>query len=252
MQLKWHGTAAVEVIGESGRLLFDPFVPLKSTGMNVRIEDYDGYDTIFVTHGHVDHIYHIPEIVRRNPDVRVYCTQTPYITLRKRGVPKKNLTGIRYGQKLSVNGFTVSVLHGRHAILPKPSPALLLEMLRNPHRRNLPFLLWEHRSCPENDETVFYLIEAEGKKVAVMGSLNLREDIQYPVNADLLVLPYNGWTDNYPPAVSIIRRLKPKRVVLDHYDESFPPFTRPVDLTPVTDEYPELVRPMELGAMEEV
>jgi L-ascorbate metabolism protein UlaG (beta-lactamase superfamily) len=73
---------------------------------------------------------------------------------------------------------------------------------------------------------VFYQIEAEGKTVAVMGSLNLRKDTEYPAGADLLVLPYNGWTDNYPPAVRVIRRLKPKHVLLDHYDESFPPFTR--------------------------
>ncbi len=37
------------------------------------------------------------------------------------------------------------------------------------------------------------------------------------------------------------------RVLLDHYDESFPPFTRPVDLKPIMNRYPGLVRPMELG-----
>ena len=252
MQLKWHGTASVEVINASGRLLFDPFVPLKSSGIDVRMEDYDGFDTIFVTHGHIDHIYNIPEIVSRNPEVRVYCTRTPYKTLRKRGVPRENLKGIRYGQKLAVNGFSVYVLHGRHAVLPKASPSLILQMLRSPHRKNLPFLLWEHKHCPENDETVFYQIESEGKRVAVMGSLNLREDVKYPQGADLLVLPYNGWEDNFPPAVQVVERLKPKRVLLDHYDESFPPFTRPVDLSPVMERYPGLVRPMELGTDEQV
>lgn len=252
MQLKWHGTAAVEAICASGRILFDPFVPLRGSGIDVRIEDYDGFDTIFVTHGHVDHIYNIPEIVRRNPDVCVYCTRTPYRTLQKRGVGKKNLTLIRFGQTLSVHGFTIRVLHGRHAILPKASPSLALEMLRSPHRRNLPFLLKEHLRSRENDETVFFQIEADGKTIAVMGSLNLRKDTEYPAGADLLVLPYNGWTDNYPPAVRAIRRLKPKRVLLDHYDESFPPFTRPVDLTPLLEKYPGRVRPMKLDVTEQV
>lgn len=247
MQLKWHGTAAVEVISDSGRILFDPFVPLKSSGIDVRIEDYDGFDTIFVTHGHVDHIYNIPEIAARNPDVMIYCTKTPYQTLRARGVSRDNLTEISYGQRMLVHGFSVCVMHGRHAVLPKASPSLVLEMLRSPHRGNLPFLLREHLRCHENDETVFYQIEADGESAAVMGSLNLREEVDYPQNMDLLVLAYNGWTDNYPPAVQVIMRLKPKCVLLDHYDESFPPFTRPVDLKPIMNRYPGLVRPMELG-----
>ena len=252
MQLKWHGTAAVEIISDSGRILFDPFVPLKSSGIDVRIEDYDGFDTIFVTHGHVDHIYNLPEIAVRNPAVRIYCTKTPYQTLRRRGVPKDNLRKIRYGQSWLVNGVLIHALHGRHAVLPKASPLLALEMLRSPHRGNLPFLLREHLRCHENDETVFYQIEADGKSAAVMGSLNLREEVDYPQNMDLLVLPYNGWTDNYPPAVQVIERLKPKRVLLDHFDESFPPFTRPVDLKPLLEKYPGRVRPMKLDITEQV
>ena len=60
-----------------------------------------------------------------------------------------------------------------------------------------------------------------------MGSMNLREDEAYPKNADLLVLPYNGWEDNFPPAARIIERLNPKRIVLTHYDDTFPPVTMP-------------------------
>ena len=207
---------------------------------------------VALTHGHVDHIYNLPEIAARNPNVRIYCTKTPYQTLRRRGVPKDNLRKIRYGQSWLVNGVLIHALHGRHAVLPKASPLLALEMLRSPHRGNLPFLLREHLRCPENDETVFYQIEADGKSAAVMGSLNLREEVDYPQNMDLLILPYNGWTDNYPPAVQVIERLKPKRVLLDHFDESFPPFTRSVDLKPLLEKYPGRVRPMKLDITEQV
>ena len=110
----------------------------------------------------------------------------------------------------------------------------------------------ENRVCVENDETVFYLIEADGKKLSLMGSMNLRPDEEYPVGTDLLVLPYNGWDDNFPPAVRTIDRLKPKRVVLDHYDDTFPPVTMPIDLSPILEKYPGAVTAMKLKAEEEV
>ena len=79
-----------------------------------------------------------------------------------------------------------------------------------------------------------------------MGSMNLREEIDYPAGADVLVLPYNGWPDNLPPAKAIIERLRPKTVLLDHWDDTFPPLTTPVDTAPVVDAFPGLVTPMVL------
>ena len=252
MRLVWHGTASVEMISSSGRILFDPFVPLRGSVVRVRPEDFAGIGDIFLTHGHLDHIVSIPELVRREPSARVYCTKTPYETLLGKGVPEKNLRRIEYGQCRNAGGFAVRVYHGRHAELPGASFSRVAYMLRSPHRGNLPTIIRENRICRENDETVFYQIEAEGKSVSLMGSLNLREEIAYPENADLLILPYNGWEDNFPPAVGAIRRLKPKRVLLDHYDDTFPPVTRPLDLSPILRAYAGLAAPMELGRTEEV
>ena len=108
-----------------------------------------------------------------------------------------------------------------------------MSFIRSPGRGNIPYIAKENRRCRENDETLFYHIESEGRTVFLMGSLNLRDDTEYPSGADLLILPYNGWTDNYPPAVSAIERLKPKRVLLDHYDVTFPPLTKKLDLAPI-------------------
>ena len=252
MHLIWHGTASVEVVCSSGRMLFDPFVPLKGSTSDVGIGDFDGIPFIFVTHGHIDHIVSIPEIVRRNPSVAVYCTRTPFRTLAGKGVPEENLRQIEYGQVLRVGGFTIEVFHSRHAVLPKPGLPYAVSMLRSPYRGNLPYILREHLRCRENGESVFYQVEADGRSLSLMGSLNLREDTGYPVGADLLVLPYNGWEDNYPPAVRAIERLSPKRVVLDHYDDTFPPVTQPVDLSPILHRYAGLVTPLQPGKEEQI
>ena len=252
MRLVWHGTASIEIICSSGRILFDPFVPLKGSDTDVRPEDFDGFTDIFVTHGHLDHIASIPEIVARNPSAVVWCTRTPFRTLSRKGVPKSSLRRIGYRQELSVGGFRVTVFHARHAVLPRVSLSRAAAVLRSAHRGNLPYILREHIRCRENDETVLYLIEADGQSISLMGSLNLRDDVEYPVGSDLLVLPYNGWEDNLPPAVRVIERLKPERVLLDHFDDTFPPITVPIDLSPVLRRYGGLAAPMKPGKAEEI
>ncbi|MBR2666550.1 MAG: MBL fold metallo-hydrolase [Oscillospiraceae bacterium] len=252
MKVIWHGTAAIETACSGGRILFDPFVPLRGADTQMPPETFDGFSDIFVTHGHFDHIMSLPAIAARNPDVRIHCTKTPYETLRKKGVPENSLRLLSFGQTVSANGFLLHVLRGKHAVLPSASPARLWYALRSPYRGNLPRILRENRLCRENDETVFYQLEADGRTVSLMGSLNLREEADYPVRSDLLVLPYNGWEDNYPPAVRVIERLQPKRVVLDHWDDAFPPLTMPVDLSPILARYPDRISPMTPGRAEEL
>ena len=112
MEIRWFGTASVEIRSESGHILFDPFVPLAGSDVNVKLEDFDGCTAIFVTHGHFDHIVNIPEIQKRNPGARIYCTKTPYHTLAKKCVPKDALRLIGFGQTVEAEGFTVRTFHG--------------------------------------------------------------------------------------------------------------------------------------------
>lgn len=102
----------------------------------------------------------------------------------------------------------------------------------------------ENRRCKEKGETVFYDIEAEGKRIDILGSLNLRDDAEYPTGCDLLIMAYNGWKDNLPPAVRVIERLQPKKVFLDHYDDTFPPLTGKIDLAPILKKYAGKVKPL--------
>lgn len=249
-EIKWHGTASIEMKNQSGRILFDPFVPLRGSTVSVSIEDYEGINDIFITHGHLDHIVSIPALFQRNPNIRIHCTQTPYKTLVKKGIPESNLVQITFGSEMSVHNFKLKAYHGKHAILPGPSRQRISYMLNSPARGNLSFIIKENCLCREKGETVFYEIEAEGKRISLMGSLNLREEIDYPTGSDLLILPYSGWEDNYPPAVKSIERLKPKRILLDHYDDTFPPVTQPVDLSLILQKYEGRIKAMQLNQTE--
>ncbi|MCR5576458.1 MAG: MBL fold metallo-hydrolase [Oscillospiraceae bacterium] len=247
MELIWHGTASMEAVCGQGRLLFDPFVPLKGSSVKTCIADYDGFSDIFVTHCHLDHVVDLPEIAERNPDTVIHCTQAAFDALRKKGVPEKNLSLLRYGDRRDVNGFAVRVFHGRHAVLPKLDARRVLSWIKSPARRNVPYMYRENRACRERDETVCYQLEAEGKSVFLLGSMNLRDEVTYPTGADVLVLPYAGWVDNLPPAVRVIERLQPKRVLLDHWDDTFPPLSSWVDTAPLVRRYPDLVTALTHG-----
>lgn len=246
MEILWHSTACIELRNASGRLLFDPFRPLKGSNIHVDADTFDDFSDIFITHGHFDHIAYIPAIYRRNPTVMIHCTKTPYNTLRRKGIPEENLHLIAPDQTFHINGFTVSTYPGKHAVLPKAS-SRMMSILTSPHVLHMRWILQQHIQCRENQETLFYQVMSEGCQVSLMGSLNLCEDVSYPTQSDALILPYNGWDDNYPMAVVSIYRLNPRRVLLDHYDNAFPPLTQPLDITPILNYDPERVEALKLN-----
>ena len=94
---------------------------------------------------------------------------------------------------------------------------------------NMPRIVRGFLRYPEKGETVVFSIEGEGRRVMVLGSLNLAEDETYPEGADLLVLPYQGTSDLLTPALSIVERLRPRAVLLDHFDDTFPPISADIE-----------------------
>ena len=104
-------------------------------------------------------------------------------------------------------------------------------------------LLFRNHTYAEGDETLAYLIETGGKKILVLGSLALREETEYPKYVDMLVLPYQGATDLVSAALAILARIEPRTVLLDHFDDAFPPISRRIDTKPLKkaleEYYPE-------------
>lgn len=144
MHLIWHGTASVEIVSGPDRILFDPFVTLPGAEIKTEIGEFDGFPEIFVTHGHFDHIASLPEIVRRNPEVRIYCTSVPLATLVRKGVDRNNLRELAFGQEIRTGGFEILPMHGKHARLPRPDMGRLSYVLKSPARGNIPRILKDH------------------------------------------------------------------------------------------------------------
>ena len=99
------------------------------------------------------------------------------------------------------------------------------------YHSNLPIIIKNHLKCHENGETVCYFVKTDNKKLLFMGSMALDKNTIYPKNVDYLILAYQGRSDLDKKIVPIIDKIKPKSIILSHFDNSFPPVSKDVDIS---------------------
>ena len=287
------GTAAFALESGNMKLLFDPFLELAGGTTPAREEDFREYDTIFVTHCHFDHLYEAEELVGQGKkNTTLFCTKQCCDTLEGFLEDLSNVVQIRPGETYDLYNsvgtspclpaadanrsagaghcsdcavpfpgepgrIEITVLKGRHIEFQRrhiPDTMSPARMIR--YAGNLPFLFWANRTFREAGEIVAFDVKAEGKELLILGSLALDPDESYPEGADVLVLPYQGNNDLPARAEEVLSRLRPRSVVLSHFDNAFPPMSRDTDLRPLkklmTEKYPEIrtVKPTAFRAME--
>ena len=228
IRITWYGTASVRIAAGSSQLLIDPFFPFRDSRVIVPSDAFDSCSHIIISHGHFDHIGSIPEIVRSH--TAVYCTKAPYRTLIRKGVDKNNLHLIRESSVFSVGDIRITAYKGRHirlSILEILKAVFSKRFLR--YRKGIIRKLVQFASCLEKKETLCYMIEAHDKRILILGSLALADDVAYPIGADLAFFPYQGAVNLCQTAMEVYERIRPKAVLLTHFDDTFPPFSSDID-----------------------
>ena len=231
MRLMWMGTASLLFAEGDEVVAFDPFpgIPIDSLrGQKRTVPDAALYlraGNVFATHGHFDHILFIPALYGRT-DTVIHATATPCETLQSAGFPAERLHTIAPGWEGAVGPFRLRALQGRHCRFDAPIIARTLFRRRLwQHLPHMLRLLSLNRQHPENGETLFYELTDGRVRVQILGSLGLDAGTDYPTGADWLILPFQGRSDLSASALPIVERLAPKAVLLDHYDDSFPPMS---------------------------
>ena len=231
MRLTWLGTASLLFAEGDAVAAFDPFPGIPPDSLNGQARTlpdaalYRRAGNVFVTHGHFDHILYIPALYGQT-DAVIHATATPCGTLRSAGFPAERLRTIAPGWEGQIGPFRLRALQSRHCRFD--APVIARTILRRRLWAHLPHmlrLLKLNRQYPENGETLFYELTDGRVRVQLLGSLGLDADTDYPVGADWLILPFQGRSDLAEAALPIIERLAPKAVLLDHYDDSFPPMS---------------------------
>ena len=246
VNIKWYGTAAILLEHEGTKLLFDPFFFLRDRCFKQPADELAAVENILVTHGHFDHIADIPAILKQGVETAtVYCTAKPRETLLAKGVDETRIQQITPGDYLIFGPFEVRVLKGKHVVF---DAGLVIKTSFNPrvlaNWNNLRYILKENRICAEAGETVVYDISVANKRILLLGTLNLDDNTEYPKGADLLILPFQGRSDINKYAMSFIDRLQPKKVLLHHFDDAFPPISAHVEtgvfISLMRQKYPDI------------
>lgn len=237
MKITWYGTASILLEAAETSLLFDPFLkwlPKEYEPKKLSLQREAAFGNaanILITHGHLDHLSSVMSLYENKP-CTIFLTGTPATTLTKQGFPEAKLHRIAPGDVLHFPGVSVCVYQGKHIQF---DTKLILKKVFSlnswGHFSRLIHLLQLNAQYRENNEIVFYEIQAEVKRIQIMGSADLADEVEYPTRADALILPHQGRSDIDSHNEVIIRRLNPKRVLLDHYDDAFPPISElvPVD-----------------------
>lgn len=234
IRITWYGTASVRIEAGSSQLLIDPFFPFPDSKVKIPADAYEGCSHILVSHGHYDHIGSINRIVR--DDTVVFCTKAPYRTLCGKGVREENLHMIQAGSVFSVGDFRITAYKGKHIRLT-PLDCLKTVFSRRviSNRKGVIRKLMNITSCLEKKESLCYLLEAYGRRILILGSLSLAADVDYPTDADIAFFPYQGSEKLCAIASEIFDKLKPKAVLLTHFDDTFPPFSSEIDTSEFED-----------------
>ena len=244
MKITWLGTAAFAIESGKEKILFDPYLQMRGGENFVSFDDLLEYETIFVTHCHFDHLMYVPELLEEG-EATVFCTEQCCRTMEKFTDQTDRMVCVRPGNEILLGGVQVDVLKGKHIEFQYShfSDSLSLSRLVR-YARNLPSLVWANRSFKEAGEIVAYRIRAEEREILLLGSLALDRDEVYPEGVDILILPWQGNNDLVACAREVLGRIRPKSILLSHFDNAFPPLSRHMDLKPLRtlldEEFPEI------------
>lgn len=236
MKITWYGAASLLVRQGESAIAFDPFfgAPIgcfaKKASCSLPGDDFRAVTDVFVTHGHFDHLFHLPALSGMLPACIFHCTLAPRETLIRRGVDPKQIVPSAAGKTDRVFPFAVTAYAGRHCRFDLR--LILKTVFRRTffrHPVHLAHLVVQMLRFPEKGEILFYEVSCVGRRVQIMGSLGLDPDTDYPTGADVLILPFQGRSDLSRCALDVVRKLRPRFVLLDHYDDAFPPVSSDVD-----------------------
>lgn len=233
MYLTWYGTNTLKFENDNTCILIDPFIRYDKRNDKEFINNFD-VKHILITHGHVDHTVDLP-FFYKDKKVKIYCTNAPYNRLKEL-IDEEKLVKIKPEDKIKINNMYIKVLKSKHIKFDfKLCLSTLLHLRIIKYHKNLSRIVSNHFECEEKGETVAYHLRCNKLSILILGSMNLDSNTKYPIYVDYLILPYQGNSKLEEKAKEIVNIIKPKNIILSHFDNSFPPISKEIDTSKLKD-----------------
>jgi len=250
VNITWYGTAGFGFEAGGRRWLVDPYLSRNRAArpvLDVGVADVSEAGEVFLSHGHFDHAYDVPQIVRRS-GATVYCSRRPARTLRRLGVDAARIVVARDGDTFDLGTYRARCFNSTHV---RPDLATIVGALmrvldaRCTIRMTLSGLLplalaWPRRTLVVRPGQVlawrFTLAEDGGCVVQHFGSAGCTGDELARLGRlgapDVLLVPLQGHRHIHCIAAHIVERLKPRIAIPHHHDDFCPPISQRVDVGP--------------------
>lgn len=222
--LKWLGTAGWEIRVGQTTILIDPFLTRKEpvaaeewkTDEEAVLKVITSADYIFAGHSHADHIADIPFIAKRFGS-KVIGSRTTVNLALSAGVDNAQLTSIRGGEKFDFKDFSVQVIESQHGVLTRGGRKRQPKSDEITRPLSGPIL---GRNFVEGGSYLYYFTFGKLRMLDQSTGNFIEENLQ-GLLPDVAILAENSNYD-WPGAIKILR---PKTVIVHHYDEWRVPFS---------------------------
>lgn len=233
MELTWLGTAAFRVVIGNTVVWLDPYLSRNKHArppVTLKPQDIAAADYIFLSHGHFDHVYDVPEIARRT-GARVIASSTVCNALHKAGLPDHQLRPVQGTKTMGLGSFNVLAFPGGHIRFDR---RLILQTLRRAKWGILP-ALWLGLRYPRG-EVLGYLLSTKEHSLCFLGSVGFRREQIERITPGVALVAVQGHSDICRIAAHLVARLEPRWVIPHHFDDFYPPLSQAIDLAPFVAE----------------